>query len=260
MTFSHGHLLDATSTLTRYYSKFSHRTWCSLVSWISKTLSGLVLAVQSSRCVGCLVHPLCPSLETCPWCLSMARNFANELLQPYVLRHTFKNNVSYNRAIQGDGIALPSIATMDSGACIELLWHIQLSEQSQCKSGDVLGIVNEAFSVYKSGKSDDCGHEDMQQELFSKYSIHASFIPNPSSSSINCTIFGINQYSGSVSYHLFSFIIKDSDLVNSAFVSLLHTSSSEPFVTKLLSGLSLAEEKHYKDEHIIVQAKSPLCH
>jgi len=182
-------------------------------------------------------------------------NFADELLQSYVLRHTFENNVGYNAAIQGDGVALPSIATMDNGACIELLRGVQLSERSQRKPGGVLGIMNKASSAHKSGKSDDRGDEDMQQELVSKYGVHASFIANPSSSSVNRTLFGINHYSGSVSYDLSSFIAKDSDLVDSAFVSLLRASSSEPFVMKLLSGPSLAAEKHYKDEHIIVQAQ-----
>ena len=49
-------------------------------------------------------------------------------------------------------------------------------------------------------------------------------------------------------------IEKDSNLLDSAFVTLLRN-SSEGFVSKLVSSPSLATERHSKDEGIIVQAQ-----
>ena len=48
-------------------------------------------------------------------------NFTDEMVQSYVLGHTFENSVGYNECMVRDGVALPSISTMDNGACIELL-------------------------------------------------------------------------------------------------------------------------------------------
>jgi len=180
-------------------------------------------------------------------------NFADELLQSYVLRNTFEDRVGYNSQMMGDGISLPSIATMDNGACVELLRGAQLSERAQRKPGGMLGIINKACSSYKSGKGGDHRNEDTLQELISKFGVHASFVASPPGSA-NRSLFGINHYSGSASYDISKFIEKDSDLLDSAFVSLLR-GSTDPFVSKLLSGPSLAAERHNKDESIIVQAQ-----
>ncbi|GLB34323.1 putative TRAFAC class myosin-kinesin ATPase superfamily, myosin family protein [Lyophyllum shimeji] len=188
-------------------------------------------------------------------------NFTDELLQSYVLRNTFEDSVGYNAAMSADGIALPSIATMDNGACIELLRGAQLSERSHRKPGGLLGILNKSCSSYKSGKAGDHQNEDMLQELVSKFGVHASFVTNPGSAT-DRNLFGINHYSGPVSYDITGFVEKDSDLLDSAFVSLLRN-STDPFVAKLLSGPSLAAERHNKDENIIVQAQvssRPLRH
>ncbi|KAG6809077.1 hypothetical protein H0H92_001693 [Tricholoma furcatifolium] len=180
-------------------------------------------------------------------------NFADELLQSYVLRNTFEDSVGYNAAMTHDGVALPSIATMDNGACIELLRGVSLSERSQRKPGGLLAILNKSSSSYKSGKGGDHRDEDMLQELTSKFGVHASFVANPGHAT-DRTLFGINHYAGSVSYDVTSFVEKDSDLLDCAFVSLLR-SSSDPFVTKLLSGPSLAAERHHQDENIVVQTQ-----
>ncbi|KNZ77066.1 Chitin synthase 8 [Termitomyces sp. J132] len=180
-------------------------------------------------------------------------NFADELLQSYILRNTFEDSVGYNAAVSSDGIALPSIATMDNGACIELLRGAQLSERSQRKPGGLLGILNKSSTAFKSGKGGDHRDEDMLQELVTKFGVHASFVANPGHASEK-TLFGINHYSGPVSYDVTSFVERDSDLLDSAFVTLLRN-SSDPFVAKLLSGPILAAERHHKDENIIVQTQ-----
>ncbi|KDR84455.1 hypothetical protein GALMADRAFT_237329 [Galerina marginata CBS 339.88] len=182
-------------------------------------------------------------------------NFADELLHSYVLRHTFENGVGYNSQMTADGISLPSVSIMDNGACIELLRGSQLSERAQRKPGGLLGAINKACSSFKSGKGGDQRDDDLLQELTSKFGVHSSFMAGPSTgSAVDRRLFGINHYAGSSSYDATNFVEKDADLVDSAFVSLLRN-SSETFVSKLLSGPSLAAERHSKDESIIVQAQ-----
>jgi chitin synthase len=79
-------------------------------------------------------------------------NFADEMLQSYVLRHTFENSIGYNECMVQDAVTLPSISTMDNRACIKLLQDAQLSEPLQRKPGSLLGVINKACSSYKSGE------------------------------------------------------------------------------------------------------------
>ncbi|KAF8432942.1 glycosyltransferase family 2 protein [Boletus edulis BED1] len=182
-------------------------------------------------------------------------NFADEFVQSYVLRNTFEDTVGYNSHMIGDGISLPTIATVDNSACIELLRGAQLSERATRKPAGVLGILNKASSSYKSGKAGDKKAGELHQDLVSRYGVHASFVASPSQGGENDrTLFGINHYAGSCSYDISSFIEKDSDILDSAFVSLLRN-SSDAFVAKLVSGPSLAVERHSKDESAIVQAQ-----
>ncbi|PPQ66863.1 hypothetical protein CVT24_008571 [Panaeolus cyanescens] len=182
-------------------------------------------------------------------------NFADELLQSYVLRHTFEDGIGYNAAMVADGVTLPSISTMDNGACVELLRGAQLNERSLKKPGGLLGSINKACSSFKSGKSGDDRDDQLQQELASKYGVHGSFIASPSvGGTSDRRLFGINHYAGAASYDISHFIEKDADLLDSAFVTLLRN-STDGFVSKLLSGPSLATERHSKDESIIVQSQ-----
>ena len=107
-------------------------------------------------------------------------------------------------------------------------------EQSQKKPG---GLLAKACSSYKSGTKD---HEQRDEELLkdftSKFTVHVSFVTNHN-------LFEINHYAGSATYDVAHFVEKDSDLIDSAFVS------------NLLSGPSLAAERHRKDDQIIVQAQ-----
>ena len=182
-------------------------------------------------------------------------NFADELVQSYVLRNTFEDAVGYNSHMVGDGISLPTIATVDNAACIELLRGAQLSERATRKPAGMLGILSKASASYKSGKAGDKKADELHQDLVSKYGVHTSFVASPSQGGENDrSLFGINHYAGSCLYDISSFIEKDSDIFDSAFVSLLRH-SSDPFVAKLVSGPSLSAEKHSKDENCIVQAQ-----
>jgi len=182
-------------------------------------------------------------------------NFVDEFVQSYVLRHTFEDSVGYNGHIVGDGIPLPTVAILDNSACIELLRGTQLSERATRKPAGMLGILSKACSSYKSGKAGDRKADELHQDLVSKYGVHASFVASPSQGGENDRrLFGINHYAGSCSYDISSFIEKDSDTLDTAFVSLLRR-SSDAFVAKLVSGPSLAVEKHSKDESSVVQAQ-----
>ncbi|KAG6332690.1 hypothetical protein ID866_6397 [Astraeus odoratus] len=183
-------------------------------------------------------------------------NFADELVQSYILRHTFEDGVGYNAHIIGDGVALPSVATMDNAACVELLRGAQLSERALRKPGGLLGIMTKASSAFKSGKAGDKKAEDMLQDFVAKFGVHSSFVTSPASQpgASERHLFGINHYAGNCSYDVSSFVEKDADLLDAAFVSLLRN-SSDPFVAKLVSGPSLSTEKHSKDEAITVQAQ-----
>jgi chitin synthase len=96
-------------------------------------------------------------------------NFVDEMLQSYVLRHTFENSIGYNERIAQDAVTLPSISTMDNGACIELLRGAQLSEPLQRKLGGLLGVINKACSSYKSGKDGEQHDDELLKDLTSKF-------------------------------------------------------------------------------------------
>ncbi|THG97676.1 hypothetical protein EW026_g4373 [Hermanssonia centrifuga] len=182
-------------------------------------------------------------------------NFADEVLQSYVIRNVFEDSVGLNGQLTGDGISLPQLTTMDNSACIELLRGAQLSERAHRKPGGILGAMNKASSSAKSGKGGDKRDEDLVQDLVSRFSTHGSFVANPSvPTSENVRMFGVNHYAGSCSYDATDFVEKDVDLLDSAFVTLLRN-SSDSFVSKLMSGPSLATERHSKDDGIIVQAQ-----
>ena len=71
-------------------------------------------------------------------------NFADELVQSYVLRNTFEDGIGYNSHMVDNGISLPTIATMDNSACIELLCGARLSERATRKPAGLLGILSKA--------------------------------------------------------------------------------------------------------------------
>ena len=95
----------------------------------------------------------------------------------------------------------------------------------------------------------------MLQDVMTKFGVHASFVSAPTlGGNADKMIFGINHYAGSCTYDVTNFIEKDTDILDAGFVTLLRN-SADPFVTKLLSGPSLATETHHQDSTIIVQAQ-----
>jgi chitin synthase len=179
-------------------------------------------------------------------------NFADELLASYVLRNTFDDAVGLGAQLAADGIPLPTTPTIDNGACVELLRGATLAERASRKPGGVLGSMNKASSSFRSGKSGDARDAELLQDLLSKFGAHASFIS--SSGASDRSTFGISHYGGPCSYDIKDFIEKDTDVLDPSFVTLLR-GSSESFVAKLLSGPSMATERHHADESILVSAQ-----
>ncbi|KAF9266073.1 glycosyltransferase family 2 protein [Marasmius fiardii PR-910] len=182
-------------------------------------------------------------------------NISDEMLHSFVLRHTFEDNVGYNGNMSSDGIALPSISTMDNSACVELLRGSNVVEKPLRKPGGLLGSLHRAATAYKSGKGNDHRNEDLHQELVTKCGVHASFVASPAQGgATDRGLFGINHYAGTCIYEITDFVERDTDLVDAAFVTLLR-GSSEPFIAKLFSGPGVAAERHVMDENIVVQAQ-----
>lgn len=182
-------------------------------------------------------------------------NFADEIIHSYIIRNTFEDGVGYNSQLVGDGLSLPEVTTMDNSACIELIRGAQLNERAHRKPSGVLGAMNKACSAAKSGKGGDKRDDDLLQDMLARFGAHTSFVSNPQPSAVSEKhMFGINHYAGSVAYDINGFVEKDVDLLDAALVTLLRNGSN-PFVVKLMSGPSLAAERHSKDETIIVQAQ-----
>ena len=182
-------------------------------------------------------------------------NFSDELLHSYVVRNVFEDSVGWNGELIGDGLSLPAVTTMDNAACVELLRGEQLNERAHRKPNGVIGVMSKAAASFKSGKGGENIDEDMLQDLISKFGTHASFTASPSVSGPNDrNLFGVNHYSGPCSYDVTGFVEKDASLIDPAFVTLLRH-SADPFVSKLMSGVGMALERHHKDETIVVQAQ-----
>ena len=183
-------------------------------------------------------------------------NFADEILHSYVVRNVFEDTVGYNAKLLADGISLPAVTTMDNSACIELLRGAQLNERAHRKPSGILGAMNKACSAVKSGKGTDKRDEELLQDMATRFGSHGSYVANPqqTAGSSERHMFGINHYAGNVTYDADGFVEKDVDLLDAAFVTLLRN-SKDPFVVKLMSGPSLAAERHSKDESIIVQTQ-----
>ena len=81
---------------------------------------------------------------------------------------------------------------------------------------------------------------------------YTSFV-RPTPSGLSTTLFGINHYAGSCTCDIGGFVERNADLLDSTFVSLLG-SSTDSFVSKLVSGPSLAAETDHNDPNLVVQA------
>lgn len=177
-------------------------------------------------------------------------NFTDEIVQSHIHRNIFDDSTGFNSRLIADGNSLPAIIAADNSACAELLRGSYITQKTSRKPGGLLGVVDKAVMSFKSGRAGDRRDDELLRDLGAKFGVHASFI----AATDGRRSFGINHYAGPCSYDISNFVEKDADLLDPAFVTLLR-SSTDVFVTKLVSGPSLSTEKHQSDEETIVQAQ-----
>lgn len=190
-------------------------------------------------------------------------NFSNEIMQSRLLRQTFDDSVGFNSQATQDRVFLPRIVTMDNAACIELLRGGLIGSRADSRPNGIIGALEKACARYTSGKAREDKDEELLDELSLKFGVHGSFVTSPDAGlgpATERTLFGINHYAGSCSYDINGFIEDDLDVLDAAFVSLLR-GSSDTFISRLVSGPSIAAEMHPQDDQTVVQAQvliSPL--
>ncbi|WOO78655.1 Chitin synthase 6 [Vanrija pseudolonga] len=192
-------------------------------------------------------------------------NFQNEILHSYLLRRTFEDNLGWNAEISADGIKLPQVPTMDNAACVELLRGGLLGSEKLAKHPlGVIGVLAEVGENIKGEDREEVKADAVVRSLTSTFTGHPSFIARPPTTlgpmPKEGRMFGINHYCGPVAYDATDFIDHNADVFDKQLVGLLR-SSTDSFVTKLVSGPALATEGHPLDDNIVVEAQvsvSPL--
>ena len=179
-------------------------------------------------------------------------NFQNEITQSFVIRSIFDDATDPTSIAVSDGISLPSVPIVDNSTSVELL-RGSIANKASMPNG-ILGMIGKAVSTFRQGKSSEKRDEDLLRELNSRFSVHSTFGKPGSDPHSTVGLFTINHYAGNCTYDMSGFVERDADLLDAAFVSLLR-SSSDPFISKLVSGPSLSVETHYNDPNIIVQAQ-----
>lgn len=117
-----------------------------------------------------------------------------------------------------DGMTLPVIATMDNGACVELIRGAQLSERVQRKPGTV-GCLEQGLFVVQVWQGGEQRDDDLLQELNSRFGVHNSYVASASGSAMDRTLFGITHCVGQAPYDVEQFVEKDANLLDSSFVT-----------------------------------------
>ncbi|KAJ2929721.1 hypothetical protein H1R20_g7360, partial [Candolleomyces eurysporus] len=217
-------------------------------------------------------------------------NFQEECLNAFVNKQIFSDDVGAARVY-----ALDVAANSHSGASgyartiqegqveeteersnrlVELLRGVSdVSERAQGgstkKVGGVVGAWVRATQAYKQGKTVSEG--DVARELGERFGSAASgygslFSIDPSTASSRPTSpsagekerarFTINHFSAPVCYSTSQFIENDADLLDASYLTLLRTSSTNSFISKLLSGPGVAAERHGgSGEGVVVQSQ-----
>ncbi|CAG7853145.1 Chitin synthase 6; AltName: Full=Chitin-UDP acetyl-glucosaminyl transferase 6; AltName: Full=Class-V chitin synthase 6 [Serendipita indica DSM 11827] len=198
-------------------------------------------------------------------------NFQDEILQSFLLRHNFDDDVPPSSDILHDGVHLPTMTIMDNLSVIELLRGAPVTGDPRSvmgkRVGGVLGVMNKAATSARKGSV--VSGEDMVQELVGSFGGSPGFIqptadPFASTASFGSSgappasrrfaNFGINHYSGPITYGVHDWVENDADNWDAGFVRALR-SSGEGFVKRLVSGPGIASESHVNDPSIVVRAQ-----
>ncbi|RHZ75834.1 hypothetical protein Glove_209g12 [Diversispora epigaea] len=203
-------------------------------------------------------------------------NFVTEELENYVLKQIFDDNSGFNSEITNDGINLPQIETMDNSGCVELLRGdstINNTTKSSNQPGGLISILDLESARILSGVG--ANDSKLLSKLQENFSNHPSFVANPTISYSNTSssskrfstikignnnnsagAFGINHFTGQVTYSIDNFIEKNNDNLSTDFIDLFKETKNS-FILKLFSGPALAIENHPKNERTVVVAQLP---
>ncbi|KAJ3550343.1 hypothetical protein NMY22_g546 [Coprinellus aureogranulatus] len=212
-------------------------------------------------------------------------NFCEEVLNDFVLTHTFSPSVGLTSVLSADivasGLNTPDALNVGLGG-EELLVHsgstvemLRGPVDHSRKLGGVMGVIGKASSAFKS-KAIETRDADLVKEMgdrvgsaySSVFQLERDSVLSPSSShrlsnshhmatlggGATSTSFTVQHFAGPVTYTAQSFVEKDADLLDASFVTLLR-SSSDPFIAKLVSGPGLATERHAQDPTMVVSAQ-----
>ncbi len=188
-------------------------------------------------------------------------NFANELVHAYVARRAFDDDgdVFAARAVQ-DGIALPRVVPLDNAACVELLRGGLVGDNALgARPGGLCGLLDAVAGKSNAKETaDEAVRRDSRlvDDMIRAFGVQGSlFVAGGATRSTQArTSFGINHYSGPITYDAKDFVEHNTDVLDAQFVGLLRT-STDTFVSKLVSGPAIAAECHPKDDATIVQAQ-----
>ncbi|KAA1078742.1 hypothetical protein PGTUg99_006148 [Puccinia graminis f. sp. tritici] len=187
-------------------------------------------------------------------------NYQTELINTWFNNQHFDPQSSRAAA---DGIQIPQIDSSQdlSSSRLEMLRGGLLGGKADSKPGGIIGGLAKTSNSQRKGKYNTMeeADNDVLDGMRSHFASHPSFISRPSHSTSQ-SVFGIQHWSGPVSYDATGIIQADLGLVDVEFVTLLRN-SSDSFVSRLLSGPSLALDRHPLDPSVLVAAQvssSPL--
>ncbi|CAG8527725.1 6358_t:CDS:2, partial [Acaulospora colombiana] len=179
-------------------------------------------------------------------------NLATEEIENYVLKRIFDDHCGFSADLTNDGIRLPNVPATDNNRCVELLRGdgdvSSTSESNTTRIGGLISSLNLACEKVKNGVEsiDDPKLLSSVQQTFSS---HPSFVSESGA-------FGINHFTGKVTYTLDGFIEKNNDSLSPDFINLFHDTNNS-FIRKLFSGPALAIENHPKSDKTVVMAQLP---
>jgi chitin synthase len=183
-------------------------------------------------------------------------NYSNELLQHWLTRRAFNDDATdLAKRCVADGIKLPEVDALDGSAMtLELLRGGLIGSRADSKPGGMLGGLSKTCSNFRKGKvaTEEAADSSFLEGMEERFATHSRYIPRVAGVP---TSFAVKHYAGIVSYTGRQFVENDSDLLDSEFVRLFRSASSEAFLSKLFSGPSLAAESHPRDPSVLVAAQ-----
>jgi len=192
-------------------------------------------------------------------------NLMNEMVHSYLLRRAFEDDAMGTTAMVQDGQGLPVVPKRDYSACTELLRGGLLGSPRLAKhAGGIAGLLASATEELKGEERQNEKSERLLGQLTKSFGRYAAFVSDPSVGYVPLRtekhLFGINHYFAPCVYAASQFVDHNADVLDKQLVDLLQT-SSDSFISKLVSGPGLATECHPLDADITVEAQvsvSPL--